>query len=44
MQVRITTTVAKVLRIFLEDVDERRYGFELMRQAGLASGTLYPIL
>lgn len=44
MEVRVTTTVASVLRVFLEDVNEKRYGFELMREAGLASGTLYPIL
>jgi PadR family transcriptional regulator PadR len=44
MQVRITTAVAKVLKAFLEDINEERYGFELMQQAGLASGTLYPIL
>jgi PadR family transcriptional regulator PadR len=40
----MTTTVAKVLRIFLEDPTEPRYGFDLMQAAGLASGTLYPIL
>ncbi|WP_207933578.1 helix-turn-helix transcriptional regulator [Actinomadura sp. GC306] len=44
MQVRITVPVARVLRVFLDDIGEQRYGFELMREAGLASGTLYPIL
>ena len=44
MQVRITTAVAKVLKVFLEDIDQERYGFELMQRSGLASGTLYPIL
>lgn len=43
-EVRITTSVAKVLRAFLEDVNKPRYGFDLMRDTGLASGSLYPIL
>ncbi|MBB5077511.1 PadR family transcriptional regulator [Nonomuraea endophytica] len=43
-EVRLTTTVATVLRIFLEDVSEPRYGFELMKHAKVQSGTLYPIL
>ncbi|WP_435111916.1 PadR family transcriptional regulator [Nocardiopsis synnemataformans] len=42
--IRLTTTVAKVLRAFLEDVDRPRYGYDLMEDTGLASGTLYPIL
>jgi DNA-binding PadR family transcriptional regulator len=41
---RITTTVARVLRAFLEDPIAPRYGFDLMRTTRLASGTLYPIL
>jgi len=40
----MTVTVAKVLRVFLEDAAEPRYGFDLMQDTGLASGTLYPIL
>ncbi|MGD0557491.1 MAG: PadR family transcriptional regulator [Streptosporangiaceae bacterium] len=43
-EVQITTTVARVLRTFLEDVAQPRYGFELMRLTKLPSGTLYPIL
>jgi PadR family transcriptional regulator PadR len=43
-EVRITTTVARVLRRFLEDPAEPQYGFDLMRATGLASGTLYVIL
>jgi PadR family transcriptional regulator, regulatory protein PadR len=39
---RLTTTVAGVLRAFLEDVDAPRYGVELMKITGLPSGTLYP--
>lgn len=40
----MTAHVARVLRVFLDDVREPRYGFELMRATGLPSGTLYPIL
>ncbi len=43
-EVRVTATVGKVLRVFLDDVTAPRYGFELMQRTGLASGTLYPIL
>jgi DNA-binding PadR family transcriptional regulator len=42
--IRLTTTVAQVLRVFLEDPGEARYGFDLMRQTRMPSGTLYPIL
>jgi PadR family transcriptional regulator PadR len=42
--VRMTTTVARVLRQFLDEPDASRYGFDLMRETGLASGTLYVIL
>jgi PadR family transcriptional regulator PadR len=40
----ITPKMAKVLKIFLEDPSQPRYGFELMRLTGLASGSLYPML
>jgi len=40
----ITPKMARVLKIFLEDPAQPRYGFELMRLAGLPSGTLYPML
>ena len=43
-QLRITVAVATVLRIFLDDVAQPRYGYQLMRQTGFASGKLYPIL
>lgn len=43
-QVRLTTTVARVLQVFLDDVTEPRYGFDLMQVLELPSGTLYPIL
>ncbi len=42
--VRITTTVARVLRQFLDEPSAPRYGFDLMRATGLASGKLYVIL
>lgn len=41
---RITVPVARVLSAFVRDVDEDRYGLDLMRLTGLPSGTLYPIL
>jgi PadR family transcriptional regulator, regulatory protein PadR len=41
---RMTLAVARVLRVFLADVSQARYGYDLMRQTGYPSGTLYPIL
>lgn len=43
-EVRITLAVATLLRVFLDDVSEPRYGYDLMRETGFASGKLYPIL
>jgi PadR family transcriptional regulator, regulatory protein PadR len=43
-ELTITPKLAAVLRVFLEDQDRDRYGFELMRLTGQPSGTLYPIL
>lgn len=40
----VTPKMAAVLKIFLEDAQQSRYGFELMRRTGQPSGTLYPIL
>ena len=42
--VRITSAVAVVLRQFLNDPDEPRYGYDLMQTTGFPSGKLYPIL
>jgi PadR family transcriptional regulator PadR len=42
--IRMTIQVVKVLAALLADSGEERYGLDLMRQTGLASGTLYPIL
>jgi len=41
---RLTPKMAAVVKIFLEDPEQLRYGFELMRSTGQPSGTLYPIL
>jgi DNA-binding PadR family transcriptional regulator len=40
----ITPKMARVLKIFLEDPDQPRYGFELMKLTDMASGSLYPML
>lgn len=40
----MTTTVAQVLTVLLDDPRVARYGLELMRATGQPSGTLYPIL
>jgi PadR family transcriptional regulator len=40
----ITPKMAMVLKVFLEDLDQPRYGFELMKLTGMASGSLYPML
>jgi DNA-binding PadR family transcriptional regulator len=42
--IRMTITVAAVLRIFLDDVTRPCYGYELMRATGYPSGKLYPVL
>ncbi|HZM81738.1 MAG TPA: helix-turn-helix transcriptional regulator [Candidatus Limnocylindrales bacterium] len=42
--VRLTAPVVRVLAALLADPDGDHYGLELMRESGLASGTLYPIL
>lgn len=40
----MTLAVARLLRVFLEEATQPRYGYDLMRQTGFASGKLYPIL
>ncbi|WP_170318835.1 PadR family transcriptional regulator [Allorhizocola rhizosphaerae] len=42
--VRITTAVVKVLAALVDDPARERYGLDLIRDTGLPSGTLYPIL
>ena len=43
-RIRMTTSVAQVLTVLLDDPQVGRYGLELMRATGQPSGTLYPIL
>jgi len=40
----LTPKMAAILKVFLEDPQQPRYGFELMRRTNQPSGTLYPIL
>jgi PadR family transcriptional regulator PadR len=40
----LTPRMADVVKVFLAEPAEPRYGFELMRATGQPSGTLYPIL
>jgi PadR family transcriptional regulator len=40
----MTTPLAKVVSAMLADPTADRYGLDLMRDTGLASGTLYPVL
>jgi DNA-binding PadR family transcriptional regulator len=41
---RLTLATQHVLAALLQDPTEARYGLDIARQAGLPSGTLYPIL
>jgi PadR family transcriptional regulator PadR len=41
---RITFNVARVLRVLLEDPTASHYGLEVGKAAGLAGGSLYPVL
>jgi PadR family transcriptional regulator, regulatory protein PadR len=40
----MTGPLERVLRAFLDDPAAPRYGYDLMKTAGLKSGTLYPML
>ena len=40
----MTVPLERVLRAFLDDPATPRYGYDLMKAAGLKSGTLYPLL
>ena len=44
MVARMTIPVRLVLNVFLHDPDAERYGLEIAESAGLASGTIHPIL
>ena len=41
---RLTRTTTRALVAFLEEPSSWRYGYDLMKAAGLSSGTLYPLL
>lgn len=41
---KLTEPLERVLRVFLEDPTAPQYGYDLMKIAKLASGTLYPML
>jgi PadR family transcriptional regulator, regulatory protein PadR len=41
---KLTKPLERVLRVFLADPDQPRYGYDLMQAARLPSGTLYPML
>ncbi len=43
-RVKMTGPLERVLRALLEDPATRRYGYDLMKAARVASGTLYPLL
>ena len=43
-RLRLTPQTVQVLDAFLEDPEEWRYGYDISRNTGLKSGTLYPIL
>jgi PadR family transcriptional regulator, regulatory protein PadR len=43
-EIRFTHNVAVLLQAFLTDAAEPRYGYDLMRATGFASGKLYPML
>jgi DNA-binding PadR family transcriptional regulator len=44
MMMRRSPQTTKVLAAFLKDEREWRYGYDISRETGLKSGTLYPIL
>jgi DNA-binding PadR family transcriptional regulator len=44
MAIKVTVPVAKVLAALLAEPGGEHYGVQLMQQAGVASGTLYPML
>jgi DNA-binding PadR family transcriptional regulator len=41
---RLTRTTTRALLAFLDAPRSWRYGYDLMKVAGLSSGTLYPLL
>lgn len=43
-RLEITPKMAAVLKVFLEDPEQPRYGLELMHYTHQPSGTMYPLL
>src|SRR5690242_14508450 len=43
-EVRVTVGVAQLLAVFLLDVSQPRYGYELIQASGFSSGKTYHIL
>ena len=44
VKIRLSRQTLLLLRAFLDAPSEWRYGYDLSRETGLKSGTLYPIL
>ncbi|GII64941.1 hypothetical protein Skr01_50260 [Sphaerisporangium krabiense] len=44
MPPQMTVAVVTLLRVFLEDPGEERYGYDLMKETGFPSGKIYPLL
>lgn len=44
MKLKLSPQTLKVLKVFLEEPREWRYGYDISRVTGLKSGSLYPIL
>ena len=40
----MTASLERVFRVFLDDPAAPRYGYDLIKAAGVPSGTLYPML
>jgi len=44
MKLRLSPQTLQILDAFLQDPTDWKYGYDLSRNTGLRSGTLYPIL
>ena len=44
MKMRLSPQTLQILDAFLQDPTDWKYGYDLSRNTGLRSGTLYPIL